>query len=81
MPFSMLTHEIRIERVQRTLRWLEEDVPLLEVRVAELSQERQKMAKRFAATVIQQAQAELQRLMEERPSQEPEDEPPCEPAD
>ena len=43
----MLTHEIRIERVQRTLRWLEEDVPLLEVRVAELSQERQKMAKRF----------------------------------
>jgi hypothetical protein len=77
----MLTYESRIERVQRTLRWLEEDVPLLEMRVAELSQERQKMAKRFAASVIQQAQAELQRLMEERPSEEPEDEAPCEPAD
>jgi hypothetical protein len=75
----MLNYETRIERVQRTLRWLKEDVPLLEVRVAELSEERQKMAKRFAASVIQQAQAELQRLMEERPEEE--DDVPCEPAD
>ena len=75
----MLTYETRIERVQRTLRWLEEDVPLLEKRVAELSQERQRMAKRFAASVIQQAQAELQRLIEERPEEE--DDVPCEPAD
>lgn len=77
----MLTHDLRIARVQRTLRWLEDDVPLLEMRVAELSVERQTLAKRFAAGVIEQARAELQRLLEERPPQELASEAPCEPAD
>jgi len=77
----MLTHELRIARVQRTLRRLQEDVPLLEVRVAELSHEGQALAKRFAASVIEQAEAELNRLLEQRPVEEPDSELPCEPAD
>jgi len=77
----MLTHELRIARVQQTLRRLQEDRPLLEVRVAELSEERQSQAKRFAASVIEQAEAELSRLLEERPVEEPDSKVPCEPAD
>ncbi|HXY51334.1 MAG TPA: hypothetical protein VEI01_17925 [Terriglobales bacterium] len=65
--------------MQETLRRLQEDRPLLEVRVAELSEERQNQAKRFAASVIEQTEAELSRLLEERPIEEPE--VPCEPAD
>ena len=77
----MLTHEVKIARVQQTLRRLQEDVPLLEMRFAELSQERQVLAKRFAASVIEQAEAELNRLLEQRPGEEPDTELPSEPAD
>jgi len=34
---ARLTHDLRMARVQRTLRWLEEDVPLLAMRVKDLS--------------------------------------------
>ena len=78
----MSPHDLRIARVQRTLRWFEEDIPLLNMRVKELSKERQESAKQFAAAVIDQTRAELKRLLEERPSEVPEStEPPCEPAD
>jgi len=78
----MLTKDFRIARVQRTLRWFEEDIPLLNMRVKELSKERQESAKQFAAALIDQTRAELTRLLQERPPDiaDPH-EPPCEPAD
>jgi hypothetical protein len=78
----MLTNDFRIARVEKTLRWLEEDLPLLNLRVKDLSKERQDSAKRFAAAVISETRAELKRLLEERPAETmPLAEPPCEPAD
>jgi hypothetical protein len=78
----MQSTDFRIAKVQRTLRWFEQDIPLLNMRVKELSQERQESARQFAAAVIDQTRAELEKLLRERPL-EPQDsgEPPCEPAD
>jgi hypothetical protein len=64
-------HQLRIARVQRTLQWLEQDVPLLDLRVQELSAERQDSARKFAAAMIAQTRAELRRLLEEQPSGSP----------
>ncbi len=61
---SSATNDLRISRVQRTLRWFEEDIPLLNMRVKELSPERQESAKKFAAAVIEQTRAELKRLLQ-----------------
>jgi hypothetical protein len=74
--------DFRIAKVQRTLRWFEQDIPLLNMRVKELSKERQESARKFAAAVIDQTRAELDRLLRERPVEinDP-GEPPCEPAD
>jgi len=58
--------DFRIARVQRTLRWFEQDIPLLNLRVKELSKERQESARRFAAAVIDQTRAELERLLQEQ---------------
>jgi hypothetical protein len=78
----MAANDFRIAKVQRTLAWFENDVPLLNMRVKELSQERQESAKRFAAAVIDQTRAELQRLLREQPDEAPHaGETPCEPAD
>jgi hypothetical protein len=55
---------------------------LLNMRVKDLSAERQRSARQFAAALISQARAELDRLLKEQP--EPASEPgetPCEPAD
>jgi hypothetical protein len=77
-----MTNDVRIAKVQRTLRWFEEDIPLLDMRVRELSRERQESAKKFAAAVIDQTRAELERLLLEQPHDFAEaNEPPCEPAD
>jgi hypothetical protein len=78
----MSTNDFRIARVEKTLRWFEEDIPLLNMRVKELSKERQELARNFAAAVIDQTRAELERLLRERPIDvsDPSD-PPCEPAD
>ena len=62
----MLTKDFRIARVQKTLRWFEEDIPLLNMRVKELSKERQESARQFAAAVIDQTRAELERLLREQ---------------
>lgn len=77
-----MTNEFRIAKVQRTLRYFEEDIPLLNLRVKELSKERQDSARNFAAAMIAKTRAELHRLLEMQPveMQSP-DEFPCEPAD
>jgi len=78
----MLTNDFRIAKVQRTLRWFEEDIPLLNMRVRELSQERQESARKFAAAVIDQTRAELERLLREQPHDLHDvSEMPCQPAD
>ena len=78
----MLTNELRIAKVQRTLRWFEEDVPLLNMRVKDLSKERQDSARKFAAAMIDQTRAELERLLRQQ-SLDTVDTPEeaCEPAD
>jgi hypothetical protein len=62
----MIPLEEKIERTQRLLRRLEEDQPLLAVRVAELGRERQESAKHFAAQLVHETRAELQRLLEKK---------------
>ena len=53
-----MTHDFRIAKVQRTLRWFEQDIPLLNMRVKELSKERQESARKFAAAVIDETRAD-----------------------
>jgi len=78
----MITNDFRIAKVQRTLRWFEEDIPLLNMRVRELSKERQESARQFATAVIDQTRAELERLLQEQPSDmNDSSDAPCEPAD
>ncbi len=78
----MVTNDFRIAKVQRTLRWFEEDIPLLNMRVKDLSKERQDSARRFAAAVIDQTRAELERLLQEQPQDGHDSSAmPCEPAD
>lgn len=78
----MATHDFRIARVQQTLRRFENDVPLLNMRVKELSSERQESARKFAAALIDETRAELTRLLQEQPEEISNSaEPPCEPAD
>ena len=61
----MLPIEVQIERAQRLVRMLEQDAPLLAVRVADLGAEHQKSAKDHAAMITACARAELRRLQEE----------------
>jgi hypothetical protein len=78
----MLPTAYRIHRAQKTLRWFEADMALLNMRVKDLSAERQKSARQFAEALVLQTRAELHRLMEEQPeSVAGADEVPCEPAD
>jgi len=74
----MLPNTYHIARVERTLRRFEEDIPMLNMRVKDLSAERQRSAQQFAAALISQTRAELKRLREELPKA---GEGPCEPAD
>jgi hypothetical protein len=79
----MLPSSYRIARMQKTLRWFEADIPLLNMRVKDLSLESQKSVRQFADALVSQTRSELQRLLEEDqddPGREPADEP-CEPAD
>ena len=79
----MLPVDFRIARVEKTLRWFEQDIPLLNMRVKDLSAERQESARSFAAALIDQTRAELKKLLEERPLDlgDCQNGPPCEPAD
>jgi hypothetical protein len=62
----MLPIELRIDRVQRLVRMIEEDAPLLAVRVAPLSREHQESTRSYAAKLAIHARAELKRLLEEK---------------
>lgn len=79
----MLPNAYRVSRIQKTLRWFEGDIPLLNLRIKDLSPERQRSARQFARAMIDQTRAELHRLLEEQPepSCESGDAAPCEPAD
>ena len=66
----------------RTPRRFEADIPLLNMRVKDLSAERQKSARQFAEALVLQTRAELHRLLEEQPQAGSEaGDIPCEPAD
>ncbi len=60
----MLSIQARIDRAQRLLRMVEEDAPLLAIRVRELSPERQASARHHAAEVAARARAELEKLVQ-----------------
>lgn len=65
---AMLPIELRIDRVQRLLRMIEDDAPLLAVRIAPLSAERQKSAKSYARELAALTRAEIRKLMKEKDS-------------
>jgi hypothetical protein len=79
---AMIPATYRVARIQKTLRWFEADIPLLNMRVKDLSPERQHSARQFAAALIDQTRAELHRVLAEQPQPELQTgETPCEPAD
>lgn len=59
----MLSIHDRINRIQRLVRMLEKDAPLLAIRVAELTPERQHSAKSYAERLRAHARAELEKLV------------------
>jgi hypothetical protein len=65
----MSTTAYRIAKVEKSLRWFEQDIPLLDMRVKDLSKEHQDSAKQFAAAVVDKTRAELQRLLQEQPEE------------
>jgi hypothetical protein len=77
----MPSNDFRIAKVQRTLQWFEADIALLDMRVKMLSKERQESAHKFAAAVINETRAELERLLRENPEEDKPGSAPCEPAD
>jgi hypothetical protein len=78
----MLPSSYRVARIQKTLRWFEGDIPLLNLRVRDLSPEGQQSARQFAASLIDQTRAELHRLLDQQPEPVADiGEVPCEPAD
>ena len=83
----MLPSSYRVARVEKTLRYFEGDIPLLNLRVKDLSAERQQSARQFAEALVMNTRAELQRLMAEQPElvldshSSGAGEAPCEPAD
>jgi hypothetical protein len=58
----MLPIHVRINRAERLLRMLEQDAPMLAVRVAELTPEHQQSAKNYAAELAAHTRAELEKL-------------------
>ncbi len=77
----MLPATYQIHRVQKTLRRFEADIPLLNMRLKDLSAERQRSARQFAEALVSQTRAELNRLLEEQPEAVAAGDVPCEPAD
>ncbi|HZR57994.1 MAG TPA: hypothetical protein VFA74_14055 [Terriglobales bacterium] len=61
----MLSIHDKIDRAQRLVRMLEDDAPLLALRVAQLGPEHQSSAKSYAAQLTAKARAELERLIQE----------------
>ena len=65
---AMLSIELRIDRAQRLLRMIEDDAPLLAVRIAPLSPERQRSAKSYARELAALTRAEIRKLMKQKDS-------------
>ena len=63
---NMLPIELRIDRALRLLRMIEDDRPLLEMRVAPLSREHQESAKSHAKLLAELTRAEIQKLHREK---------------
>jgi hypothetical protein len=59
----MLSIQAKIARAERLVRMLEEDAPLLALRIAPLPPEQQKSVKSYADRLRAQAQAELETLV------------------
>ena len=64
----MITLEERIARTERLLRRLQEDQPYLRSRLSALGEESRQNAHAFAERVRLEAEAELERLIAERPA-------------
>jgi hypothetical protein len=62
----MLSIHVRIDRAQRLLRMLEQDIPLLARRVADLTPEYQRSAQSYASQLRERARAEVDKLLQER---------------
>jgi len=60
----MVTLDEKIERAQRLLRKMQDDEPMMAIRLAHLGHEQRESSKRFAAEIMAQTQAELERLQE-----------------
>lgn len=63
---NQLPIDLRIGRAQRLLRMIEEDAPLLAVRVAPLSREQQLSAKSYAEHLASLTKAEIENLQREK---------------
>jgi phosphoribosylaminoimidazole carboxylase (NCAIR synthetase) len=62
----MLSLQSKIERTQRLLRMLEQDAPLLAVRVAPLNPDHQRSAVHYAEQLTAHTRAELRKLLAAR---------------
>ena len=76
----MLSIQEKIDRAQRLVRLLEDDAPLLDIRLAALAPERRQATKDFASKLTASARAELSRLMQQMPLWDAKDSTP-QPAD
>lgn len=63
---NQLTIDQRITRAQRLLRMIEDDAPLLNMRVAPLSREHQESAKSHALLLAELTRAEIKKLRKEK---------------
>jgi hypothetical protein len=63
---NQLPIDLRIDRARRLLRMIEQDAPLLEMRVASLSREQQESAKSHARMLAELTRAEIQKLHMEK---------------
>ena len=62
----MLPIDVKIDRARRLLRMLEQDVPLLARRVAELAPDHQRSAQRYSTQLIEHTRKELEQLAREK---------------
>jgi hypothetical protein len=63
---NQLSIDQRINRAQRLLRMMEDDAPLLEMRVSSLSREHQESAKSHAMLLADLTRAEIKKLRKEK---------------
>jgi len=63
---NQLSIDQRITRAQRLLRMIEDDAPLLDIRVSSLSREHQESAKSHAMLLAELTRAEIKKLCGEK---------------